>query len=513
MEVNGQTLTKETIALFANAFATPEFKKAVTLASGPQYYDLEPEVKSLFPLITPIRNEIPRFFSKQKGDVATHWQAITAINTASMPPVVNEGRRAGAVSSTYVSKLAKYATLGLEDSVTEEARLAAMGYDDVDARTVANLIFAMMQMEEVTYIGGDNSLMFGTTPTPTLSQTTGSSGFADAAVVRVAVMALTLEGYYRASRNGGVPVPTVTRTVVGSTLAAGPVTETIAGGCAQVSAEATITASANNTVVSATVALVAGAVAYAWYCSTGGAGTSALAFITTINSAVFTAAGTGSQTQGSLPASDNSGYNNAPTGIDGLITIMNLGGSGSVVTALATGTPGAGTALTSPSSGVAITQIDAVLKQMWDTYNLGPDTIWVNSQELTNITALIFAAGGAPLVRYAVDAKGVTDANNLSLSAGVVIGTYLNKFVMGGPTNIAVRLHPNIPPGSILFTSKRIPFPNSNVTDVLRVRGQLDYHQIVWGPFTRSAEYGVYMRGTLQCYFPGAFAMLTNIGA
>jgi hypothetical protein len=107
--------------------------------------------------------------------------------------------------------------------------------------------------------------------------------------------------------------------------------------------------------------------------------------------------------------------------------------------------------------------------------------------------------------------SGLKDANALQISAGAVVGSYLNRFTMGGPTNIAVRLHPNIPPGTIIMTSKRLPFPNSNVSDVLRVRGQLDYHEIVWGPFTRSSEYGVYMRATLQCYFVPAFAVIQNV--
>jgi hypothetical protein len=510
-------MTRESIALLAKAMRDPELRKAITTASGPQAYDLEPEVKSLFPVNTPLRNEIPRYFSKQRGDTQTHWQAITSINTANMPLPVNEGRRAGAISSLFVDRTARYATLGLEDSVTEEARLAAQGYDDIDGRVNANLIWATMIGEEIAYLGGNNSYPLGTTNTPTLSAVAAASGQAASSLtsgqtIYVKAVALTLEGYNRALRNGGTPVAQISRTVVGSTLAAGPVSETLPGGVAQISAEASQAVGTNGYYINASCAVMPGAVAYVWYVSTA-TGTELLYGTSTINSIQIGSVPSSGQAASSLPTSDNSAYNNAPVGIDGIIPTTMQGGIGGGFTQLPTGTIGTGTLLT--NVGTTISQIDAALLAMWNANQIGPDTIWVNAQEMTNISNKIFATGGANQVRFAMDVANQQSmqARQFQVAAGLSVGSYLNRFGIGGLSLINIRLHPNVPPGTIVMTTSKLPYPNTNVPDIMRVRGQLDYHQIAWGPFTRSAEYGVYLRCTLQIYFPPAFYVINNIGS
>jgi len=508
-------LSRESIAQFTKYLANPDIRKAITLASGPQAYDLEPEVKSLFPVNTPLRNMIPRFFSKARGDIQTHWQAVTKINTGSMPLVVNEGRRAGITNSTFVSRTAKYATLGLEDSVSEEARLAAQGYDDVDARTVANLIWATMIGEEIQYLGGNNSYPLGTTATPTLSSVAPASGQANSSLntgttVYVKVVGLTLEGYQRALNNGSTPVPTISRTVVGSTLAAGPTAETLPGGVAQVSAEASQAVGTTGNYINASWTYQAGAVAFAVYVGSA-TGAELLYGLTTINSIQIGSIPTGTQAASALPAADNSAYNNAPVGIDGIIPTVVQAGLGGVSTVLPTGAIGTGTLMT--ASATTISQIDAILLSMWNANQIGPDTFWMNAQELGNLGNKLLAAGAAAQVRYAMDMRGgAASTQALTLAAGVTIGFYLNKFGIGGPQLIDVKLHPNVPPGTIVMTTKKLPYPNTNVPDIMRVRGQLDYHEIAWGPFTRSAEYGVYLRGTLQIYAPFAMGVLQNVG-
>ena len=486
-----------------------DLRKAITTANGPQAYDLEAEVKSLFPVNTPLRNDIPRVFSKNKGDVATHWQAITGINTTWMPSAVFEGRRGGSVTTSKVNRMAAYATFGLEDSVTEEARLAAVGYDDIDARVVANLIWALMIAEEVSDLGGNNSLPLGT-PGPITSTASGAGSALVAGTYNLQVCALTLEGYQRAIRNNNVPIPQVTRTVVGSTLAAGPVAETIPGGVSAPSTLVPQTVTVGQQ-INASIPPVKGAVAYAWYVGLSGTDANPLFYgLTTINSIVITADGTGP----AVPAAgvDNSAYNNNPIGQDGIITFCANPSNGAFYTAQPTGTIGAGTPLTAGLSA-NIKELDTLFLQMWNTWQGGADTIWVAAQELSNMTDKVFSNSAAPLLRFVMD---ITDpqlrtAAMRSLPAGVVVGFLLNKFTAGGPTQIPVKIHPYLPAGTMLLQTHKLPFPNSNVPDVLRMRGQLDYHEIAWGPFTRSAEYGVYFRGVLQCYFYPGFAVLTNI--
>jgi hypothetical protein len=43
---------------------------------------------------------------------------------------------------------------------------------------------------------------------------------------------------------------------------------------------------------------------------------------------------------------------------------------------------------------------------------------------------------------------------------------------------IDIRIHPNLPAGIILMTARTLPYPLSNVGDVMQVRTRHDYYQI-----------------------------------
>jgi hypothetical protein len=68
-----------------------------------------------------------------------------------------------------------------------------------------------------------------------------------------------------------------------------------------------------------------------------------------------------------------------------------------------------------------------------------------------------------------------------------------------------------MPPGTVLFTTSTIPYPLSNVANVLQMRMRQDFFAIEWPRRTRKYEYGIYADGVLQNYFPPAFGMITNI--
>ena len=99
-----------------------------------------------------------------------------------------------------------------------------------------------------------------------------------------------------------------------------------------------------------------------------------------------------------------------------------------------------------------------------------------------------------------------------AIGGGIIVKEYLNKFAMDGNTVLKIRLHPNMPPGTILFTTDRLPYPLSNVTNILQMRMRRDYYQIEWPLVTRKYQYGVYEDGVLQNYFPPSQGILTNIG-
>ena len=130
--------------------------------------------------------------------------------------------------------------------------------------------------------------------------------------------------------------------------------------------------------------------------------------------------------------------------------------------------------------------------------------MWVSSQVANNLSAKILAGGTNAAQRF------VFDAEQGALGGGVMVRTYLNKFSMAGPKTLDIRVHPNMPAGTILMTSKTLPYPLSNVGNVMQIRTRQDYYQIEWPPRARRYESGVYADEVLQHYFPPSMAVITQ---
>lgn len=481
----------------------PELLKAINQATGLVWYDLEPYAKLLFPVITPLRNRIPRVGAD--GGTATHWISVTGININKVSIALGEGQRGGSVTTQVTNNTAAYLSWGLDDSVTWQADFAAKNLDDAKQLAVDNLLRAVMIGEEGMIVGGNNSVQLGTTPTPSLSA--GTSGSLTTQTLSVICVALAFDAFNVVGGNNAAPgnaiiVPAVTtRTNTdGTNLVFG-------GGSAQKSANATVSVTGSTGSAGATVTAVKGAVGYAWYW--GAAGSEILGAITSINSVSITALATaGNQPASSLPASDNS--TNAFL-CNGLISQICTTGSGSYYSAQATGTAGTGTPLTADGAG-GVVEINTALKAFWDSYRLAPDMMLVNSQELQNITNKVIAGGGAPLFRFVADSKDSDGAlSNHQLVAGAVVGSYLNRFTMSGGQLVSVLLHPNVPPGTIIFFSSKLPYPLSNVRNLLQFKMRRDYYQIEWPIVKPSYDFSVFADGVLQNYFPPGFGMITNI--
>ncbi len=466
------------------------FSESPSATSGLTFYDLELGAKFLYPVLTPLRNSIPRVSGK--GGIQAAWRAITAINTNGLRFGVSSANRGGALAVATQDYIATYKGIGVETSVDFEAQYAGQGFDDVRAAAAKTGLEALMLGEEAMILGGCASGSLGTTPTPTLAaQTTGGSLAAQTWSVICA--ALTLDGLMNGSIAGGVQGQITRTNADGSS-------DTFGGGVAMKSVNATVATTGAVGLITAAVAPVRGAMGYAWFW--GAAGAETLGAITTINSVVIAAAATGTQTAASLGANDNSANALA---FDGLIYQAIKGGSGSYVYTMASGPAGSGTPLTSDSAG-GIIEIDTVLKYMWDNYRLSPDTLWVNSQEALNISRKILSGSQTAAQRF------VFETAQDMVGGGIMVRTYLNRFSMQGGGAIEIKVHPNMPAGSILLTTKTLPYPLAGVGNVLQIRTRQDYYQIEWPLRTRRYEYGVYADEVLQNYFPPSMALITNIG-
>jgi hypothetical protein len=470
------------------------FTQSGSATSGLTYYDLELGAKFVYPVLTPLRNEIPRVSGK--GGIQAAWRAVTGVNTGGLRIGVSAGNRGAVQTVTTQDFTAAYKGLGLETSVDFEAEYAGRGFDDIRAIGAKVGLEATMIGEEAVILGGNTSMALGTTPTPTaVGSTTGGSlsGSGAPTVYSVICVALAFDGVLFGSVAGGIQA-SISRTNADASV------DVFGGGAAQKSANATASVASGTTgSIAATVAPVAGACGYAWFW--GAAGSELLGAITTINSVSITATATGTQTAASLPSSDQSTNNLV---FDGIITQILKSGSNAFTSFQATGTPGVGTPLSADGSG-GIIEIDAALKNRWDLFRLSPDTIWVNSQEALNISKKILQGNSNAAQRFMFDSK------QDSLGGGIMVRTYLNRFSMGGAKALDIRIHPNMPAGTIVMTSRSLPYPVSGVANVLQVRARQEYYQIEWPLRARRYESGVYVDEVLQCYFPPALAILQNI--
>jgi hypothetical protein len=469
------------------------FAQPGSATSGINYYDLELGAKFLYPVLTPLRNEIPRVSGK--GGIQANWRAVTGVNTSGLRIGVSGGNRGGVQAVTTQDYTAAYKGIGIETTVDFEAQYAGMGFDDVRGIAAKVGLEACMLGEELLILGGNNSLALGATPTPSLTSSTSGGSLTNAfGTYSVIAVALSLDGVVNGSVAGGIQ-GSITRTNADGS------SDTFGGGAAQKSAAATTTIGSGSTgSIAATVAAVNGAMGYAWFW--GASGAEVLGAITTINSLVITANAAGTQTAASLGGSDNSTNSLV---FDGLLTQALKSGSNAYVAAQATGTAGTGTPLTSDAAG-GIVEIDAALKNRWDLYRLSPDTIWANSQEAINISKKIVTGSTTAAQRFVFES--VQDA----IGGGIMVRSYLNRFSMGGPKDLQIRIHPNMPAGTILMTSKTLPYPVSNVGNVMQVRTRQDYYQIEWPLKARRWESGVYADEVLQHYFPPSMVVITNIG-
>lgn len=500
--VNQAEVTAATIALMKQSINTPndELLKSWTQSgsavSGMTAYDLEAGAKILYPVHTPIRNRIPRVSGK--GGIQANWRAVMGGNSTKVSIGVGQGHRGGLQSQTTKDFLAAYRTIGIENAVTFEADLAAEGFEDLKALSVAENLRQLMLGEEAYLLGGNTSLALGTTPTPTA---TGSDtgGALTVGTWRVICVALTLEGfaaYSDADMITGIR-GAVTRVNADTT------SDSYGGGSAQQSAAATggtvgaVTAGK----VTATVTAVRGAVAYAWYTGVG-AGNERLHSVTTINSVVITAAPAGTnQLASALAVSDNS--TNA-LAFDGMLTFAATAANNGYYKAMATGVAGTGTPLTATGAG-GIAEIDTALKYFWDNFRISPTDIWVSSQEQANISAKILAGQSNGTQRFQFNTE------QGMIAGGNMVRSYLNPFSLGGAKEIPIRLHPNLPSGTILLYTDQIDYPLSGISNILQVRTRREYNSITWPTTSRSYQYGIYADEVLQVYAPFAQGIITNI--
>jgi hypothetical protein len=453
-------------------------------------FDLRGPALQLYPVITPLRNRLPRQVS-DRGDLATRWKAITGVNTQGFELGVAPGRRSAEMSVTEQDYVASYAGLGLEASIDWEAVWSGGKEFDNKATLVQSLLRAVMIGEENVILNGNASMPLGTPVAPSVQVASGGT-LPQPQNLLVFVAALSARALANSTLASGVPFGQVTRVNIDGT------TTQYGAGVSAISAASSVaaTTSGNQTVI-ATVPAVKGAAGYAWFIGTSAA-TALLNSITTVNKVTINAPSTGTQAANAA----NSGTDGSANALvfDGFLT-QALKSNAGYFNSLD------GNTLTADQAN-GILEIDTALQWFWDNKRLSPTEIWVNSQEARNINKKIVASGGVPLFRFTLPGGTGSDDDKPALLGGASIAKYWNKFTQ---QFLDIRIHPNLAPGTIFFNSSEIPYPLSGVDNVSFVRCRRDYYQIEWPVVSRQYVYGVYADEVLVCRAPFSLGVIANV--
>jgi hypothetical protein len=489
------------------------------------WYDLKPVVQMLYPYreLIPRIARLPRVAAD--GGNAYHWKRITAINLNNVSSGVSEGNRGSRITINEQDMTAAFKTLGLESSVTFEARLGARNLrPEALGISVQSALRSLMINEEQILINGNAGMPLGITPTPvpTAGAVTGLTGtFTGAVFISCVALAglgfVGYTGYNSATGLGGVPGQVTKANADGTS-------DTVGGGSAAPSAIATVSPTGTQCVTARVTTVPGASGGYAWYLGYSNAPASMyLAGITPSNQAIFTTVPPATSQPlsslyvGGVPQ-DNSTNVLLPDGIlpqiNGAIlgpdpgrfmatnpilpSGISVSRGGSLIYNLPTGNTGLTVV------GVNIAEFDALLRAAYDQYKIGFDLIMMSSVDmLDTFGAMLNQASAANVFRIMFDA----DAETGRIVAGRKVTSYHNKFF--GNT-LDVEVHPNVPPGTIVFWSNKSPYELSGVANLLEARVRQDYYQIQWPWRARRYEYGIYVDEVFTMYYTPAFGIITN---
>jgi len=467
--------------------AEAPLRKNVTMAAGLAYYDLRAPALNIFPTVTPIRNSVRRIQTQFPGD-AYYFKTVNS-TTGSGPAAIGwvpEGRRAASMSYSTSSTTLNFATLGEEDSVTEEALIAADGFEDEAALIQLRTMLRLFAKQEMALLGGNRSLPIGVPTAPTVTAT-GSLGTLGTATYSVIVVGLTAEGYANSSLAGGVSQALNITGNDGQTFVLN-----MGSGNKSLNATQSLTSGQNLT---ATTPVLPGASAYAWY--VGAAGAETLQAITGANSATFSAPLTaGAQSASAITANCST---NTALAYDGLLTWGLKSGSGAYVNTLASGA-----GLTVGNDG-AIAEVDNMFKTMWLSNFLSPTVLYASTSGVRAMANIAVTSSTAPLLGDA--------SVDVSVTPQGVIAWLFNPYNADGGCKVKVAAHPYMPPGTVLGWAERLPiwYTTNALPSPAIVSARMDTYMEVWPRVQRTIYFGVYSQEVLAVHTPFAIGIINNI--
>ncbi len=484
-----------------------KLRKGISTSTGLVEIDLQAPAKEIVPFYTPLLNQIPR--EKGNGGTSTQWRSILGVNAFPSTSIgVVEGHRNVDSQLLYGSYNAPYKSFGVEQFVTFEEQSASQPWTDTLNLSVEANLINFKTMEEQEIFGGNTDLQLGTAPNPTLTGFTGTSSL-PSGTYRVNVVALSNDGYILYNNSSLVNVSgQITVTTLDGDV------ETRNQGLSAAATTQTLNVVSGSTIV-ASVPAVSGASGYLWFFGQS-SDSATYAFSTTyLNTAAFsTIPVTGNQVLGTNFTVD---YSTNPLVYDGLLTMAaqpittaqglnttnltnasNLGPIYTQQATIAAAVVQAGAPLGFTTNGFnGCTEIDNDLLSFWSNGNrkITPTDMWVSPRTKHALLKTMIPNGSVPMVRLNAPAMG-PDAGQTVASTNTE--AYVNPYAMGGNAKyININVHPNAPDGAILYTTSKIPYQYSNVSNPMKIKTRKDYYEIAWPVTTRKYSYGLYNESVL----------------
>ncbi len=478
-------------------------KRAITSQTGLTYYLLEAPAKAIVPVITPVRNMIPR--RTGRGAPNVNWKAITSFDTNRVLGTTNEGAVPSAVTYSVANVVNTMATLALSNAVTFPAQWRGRGLEgDVRARRTAELLYQLMTREEYWIINASQKLMNPPAPLVTTSPTGGSIA---AGTYWVQVTALSSTTYNPSSVEG-TPSTQATATT---------------------SVYGVVTTTGTTSTLTIQLFTVPNAFQYRVYIGSGSTPPANAAMYLqsglsnanapqpSFNTSVTLASGgatTSSETPGptitltltTQPATGSANpptTNSANTSTDSTTSQINIwdGLMAQALNNIATGsTLGSIVARPAASNGVfVLNDIDALLLQMYGQSAGDPDILICNPVDAARITNLLVISGQ---LRYMVEANSPAQT---ALVANYRATHYANK-TTGKAIPIVVDRY--CPVGTLLFVPLRMPFPVADVSNAIEIECNQEYVGVDFAVTALQWQFADVVEHTLKVYFLGGLGML-----
>src|SRR5579859_223241 len=515
-------------------------KAGLTTSTGYNFYDLRGPAYLIYPVNTPMRNQLARWGKVNAGyGTAANWK-YTYLSPGTSYAGALEGERVATASPNENNAVATYAELGVERSVTFTAEFAGEGYTDNVADEHLRGAHELWLQEESIIWGGNpgtgsglNGFALGTANTPSTSvaasvpagyTSDGGAGFADSTFVSVYVVELTMLGDPNNAQYGYQAAPTVANGLVASYTRtnADSTTNTIKGGMGAISAASNVSEALTATpFVLAKVVPKKGAFAWAWYVDVTDATTPAKAnaYLTAITTTPYiylgnstpgaqTAAFTGATTDNSYEVLDFAGILAWAVNNGTVINMSDLTATSPVTKATNTGLLNPGMA-SGQNSVPAVAEIEYDLEQQWNVLQSVADEIWCSADVKRNIQAALFTnTSGVPAYRFEVsrDSQG-------NILGGFTVSGYKSLYSMKdtGSEEIPIRIHPMLPVGTMVYRRNTNPYPSSRIPGVAGMFVQRDYYGIEWPITTRAWTFGTYVHEVYGDYIPAFLTVRTGI--